>query len=499
MRFGHTNLFRFLDETIRPSGTTLGYLPMLTPWRNWAQTRLSQPDLAVESTLHKDQEIYHRLLQDSGLDLEDITRELDQYEAVPQVMDGQLVFHCSRLWFSDANAESLQIIKNSLLEPYNSLPLSTRFDIAMTLQAGLVFDPQCFLQAVGINGINHTFAELESSKGQNALHFIALQLKNIVSWEPAVHFVRDLLEAGADIHKQDNHGCTPLQYFLRSQSQYPSWEPLSLWASLIKAAGIDLCHYGQREKTLWMPYRMDALFNKVLDDGENAHLTAQDITVGPRPGDWDVLICESARTQMYDYKTAPGSWPLNSAQSLLPSTICWKPDREDLPFVHWAATRRIDHGVTRYLASSCHSTRTGEMTTWQTCQDDIGPVTLAMSEPSIRRDRRRRATSQPPLGRVCAHTKTYRQSYSFFRFPNDRASINDWLWEYDDHYSHICTLGSPKRLICSASSEMNPARCLQGFNDKSLLWDAIDRNIQAARRKHLRNVKADMFKREHNL
>lgn len=469
---GHVHLSQYLCKLLHLPEEGLSYMTRIFPWRNWHEKRVRALNfLPLADTCENDASLYRVLLERVGVYMEDVTEYATNVGKWLDPSRRSEAYWPDQNWFSFANLESLQVIKQALPEPYSMLPMSVRFQNAMSLSFGLVFDSECFLQAVGVNRVDRVVAEMESLEGRNAVHFVAMQLHNIIEMDPPATFVRELVAAGADLHKQDRFGRTPLQCYIGQQGLFPNWTLTSTWIKLLHSAGVDLVSYGEKESNLWRSHRVDVLF-----DDEDATLTALQLIFGPLPRDWDVLLSETNVTSFFEYTPPPASWPISFSHGLLPTTICWRPDENETPSLHWTAAQEIEHLPRTYLAGAYHSTHTGELSRWQKTQDDTGALALAMSTRPSQTGPRYSCRSQPPLGRSCSHAKTYRQSYSYFRVPENRVGGYDWLWEYEVHSSHVCEFGQGQKLVCmQQQTQMSLARCVQYDGDKSLLTMALNR------------------------
>jgi hypothetical protein len=184
--------------------------------------------------------------------------------------------------------------------------------------------PDMVLAMLGYGDVVDQLATLQDARGRTALHLATAQMPDcLVSTDPIIgaswfEFASKLVLLGADLHRQDNEGMSPLislfEHMFSSDADFG--EVVRRWIKCLEAVGVDLSAYGKMEKVIWNEWKPFHTGPKVAN-----------WTYGPKPEDWTVEIGRCL--PIYRLDIPPGAWPEYEDK------ILWHPDEEDLVSTPW--------------------------------------------------------------------------------------------------------------------------------------------------------------------
>lgn len=236
-------------------------------------------------------------------------------------------------WYFCPDSSCRQLSKDALEPVFQQWTLEQKVQMAFNIRDHSDL-PAKFLEAIDEKSVNSLVAQACDTEGFTLLHKIAggmhwRRFSIIASWGT---FVQQLLEHGADIHRTDDSGETPLSYLLTDM--WPFGSAIPNWVNLLWGIGVDLEQYGRIEMDAWKQKHSHDL------DGSNGRITTW--SYGPTPRDWVVHHRETIQVPRYiavRLDQVPGGWTSQTPPTL---SICWHPEDEDTLDVPWRWRRCAD-------------------------------------------------------------------------------------------------------------------------------------------------------------
>lgn len=376
-----------------------------------------------------------------------ILREHPVHYAKPSVLELMISKYGARVDFDVSTLDNLRLpffsgnFYSTILvhqrDLFDHLPLGERLQLAMELDS-----LEYLMHTVGSANWNN-LAQCSTPLGQTALHWAASRCMrwSYIPGDGACltksieisDFIVKLFSAGALAHALDASGKTPLLSLVSNivagtismeRLQNNCNQALGVWSSILKACGLSLSTYAERECGL---LRSKYVANYAWPYRE---ITFEGVFLLN-----DVLVLELStrlRSDIWQYQPPPGSFPSYSQDQ---AVICWTPTRHDGTIMYWHHVRTV---YTRpklvrstppgHTGSSYDTTITLSM--FHCAQDDHGTVQAAIrrNEESTDRGgvRRRRSSSAPSSGRYATDGMCHRYNE---RNGNTLCRLQSWRVE----------------------------------------------------------------------
>ena len=204
--------------------------------------------------------------------------------------------------------------------------------------------PDMFLAMLGYENVVEEMLTIQDSHGTTPLDLAATQIPDrIENSDPIIgaswfDFTVKLVLLGANVHKQNDSGMSPLIALL-GRSPYTSADftkVLQRWVQALEAARVDLSSYSETEKALWK----ECQHSHRIGRGR----TVVSWTSGPQSSDWTVQVRRLHVLPIYRLDTLPGAWPSYKEDNFW--TIIWTPTEDDNISTPWT-WNEIDQVILR--------------------------------------------------------------------------------------------------------------------------------------------------------
>lgn len=219
----------------------------------------------------------------------------------------------------------IDILMQSLLEPYACLPLDIRFRNAMLLDHFCGTPDEDFkrlMQALGPFTPSDLIAQRDA-KGRSILTaFFAKDdgyFRHVLISAGARRLILDVVQAGINLHDEVEPGRTILSTLLSPPTSGLLFSQLHRWLDLLLSAGVDLLEYGKKEKILWQ-------------SEDHGRFRVHDWTFGSCLDDWDITLQAVVKIPLYESACMPGYWP---QERPWPAQLLWHPQPQDVLSPPW--------------------------------------------------------------------------------------------------------------------------------------------------------------------